>query len=391
MRGVQKNKGGLQRKLTIGASNDPLEQEADRVADQVMAAPAHPAVSGAPPHIQRLTEQTTGQADMAAPASVARVLASSGRPLEPSLQQDMGQRFGHDFSRVRVHTDATAERSVRDVNANAYTVGHDIVFGAGQFTPETNEGRRLIAHELTHVVQQSQMSGKMSALQCKGGRGPGSCGLLSEAAATVLGGEAHIQIQSRLASRGYAIEMPIPRATKTDGIGSRKCQPFGTSWGYADVARITVPTVGISEIKPWFTAVGGLARAEAMHYRLRAEQSKQRLTGVGPCSREGASVDDQGFNFTVGPLTATSSFTLLKGAIAGTEDFGPFKGDRNLWAKEVGAGVIGYWCKLNEEGKKKKKEEEEKKKKEKEEKKKKKKEEMERKKKEKEKAEKRER
>ncbi len=98
-----KKKSGLQRKLAIGASNDPLEQEADRVADQVMAAPAHSAVSGAPPRIQRYAGQSTEGADTA-PASVDRVLASSGRPLEPALRQDMEQRFGHDFSRVRVHS-----------------------------------------------------------------------------------------------------------------------------------------------------------------------------------------------------------------------------------------------------------------------------------------------
>ena len=143
----------LQRKLAIGASNDPLEREADRIADQVMASSEHPGVSDAPPHIQRFMGQT-GQADMAAPASVDRVLSSPGRPLEPSLQQDMEQRFGHDFSRVRVHTDASAERSARDVNANAYTVGHNIVFGAGRFVPQTYQGRRLLTHELTHVMQQ---------------------------------------------------------------------------------------------------------------------------------------------------------------------------------------------------------------------------------------------
>jgi hypothetical protein len=67
----------------------------------------------------------------------------------------MGQRFGHDFSRVRVHSGGAAEQSAREVNAHAYTVGHDIVFGAGRFSPGTHEGQRLIAHELTHVVQQS--------------------------------------------------------------------------------------------------------------------------------------------------------------------------------------------------------------------------------------------
>jgi len=149
-----KNKIGLQRKLAIGASNDPLEQEADRVADQVMAAAVHSAVSNALPRIQCYAGQATEETDTA-PASVDRVLAGSGRPLDPTLRQDMEQRFGNDFSQVRMHSGAAAEQSARDVNANAYTVGHNIVFGAGQFAPGTHGGRRLIAHELTHVVQQS--------------------------------------------------------------------------------------------------------------------------------------------------------------------------------------------------------------------------------------------
>lgn len=149
----KKDEPALQKKLSISASNDPLEQEADRVAEQVLAAPANPVVSGATPSIQRYTGQSNEGADTA-PASVDRVLASSGRPLEPALRQDMEQRFGHDFSRVRVHSGDAAEQSARDVNANAYTVGHNIVFGAGQFAPGTHEGLRLLAHELTHTIQQ---------------------------------------------------------------------------------------------------------------------------------------------------------------------------------------------------------------------------------------------
>ena len=151
-------KKSLQAKLTIGASNDPLELEADRVADQVLAAPLNSTVSAAPPRIQRFTGQMTGQMDTA-PASVDRVLASSGRPMEPALRQDMEQRFGHDFSQVRVHSGGEAEQSAQEVHANAYTVGHNIVFGARRFAPGTHEGRRLIAHELTHVVQQSDSDG----------------------------------------------------------------------------------------------------------------------------------------------------------------------------------------------------------------------------------------
>lgn len=150
-----KKKNSLQRKLSIGASNDPLEREADRVADQVLAMPTSSNISSAPPRIQRLTSSSTGLLD-ATPASVDHVLASSGKSMEPALRQDMEQRFGHDFSQVRVHSGPTAERSARDVNAHAYTVRHNIVFGAGQFTPQTHQGRRLLAHELTHVLQQEQ-------------------------------------------------------------------------------------------------------------------------------------------------------------------------------------------------------------------------------------------
>lgn len=154
-----KKKRMLQRKLTIGASNDPLEQEADRVADQVWSVPVN-SDSSIAPRIQRLTELASSETDTA-PSSVDRVLVSSGKPLEPALQQDMEQRFGCDFSHVRVHSDAAAEQSAREVNASAYTAGHDIVFGTGRFAPATSEGRRLIAHELTHVVQQlgSERSG----------------------------------------------------------------------------------------------------------------------------------------------------------------------------------------------------------------------------------------
>jgi Domain of unknown function (DUF4157) len=129
---------GLQRSLLVGASNDPLEREADRIADQVLRAPAA-AAGQAPQGIQRFSGESTGQ-PAAAPARVEQVLASPGRPLDPGLRDDMEQRFGYDFSRVRVHADPAAEQSSQDVNANAYTVGHHMVFGADRFAPRTQEG-----------------------------------------------------------------------------------------------------------------------------------------------------------------------------------------------------------------------------------------------------------
>ena len=161
----------------VGPVNDPYEQEADRVADQVMRMPdtevTTPAEKDPGPVIQRQCTnceeeekvQRQAQSESAgqlnpAPPIVHDVLGSSGRPLEASTRGFMEPRFGHndrgfDFSQVRIHTDARAADSARAVNALAYTVGRDIVFGEGQYQPNTRQGQHLLAHELTHVAQQS--------------------------------------------------------------------------------------------------------------------------------------------------------------------------------------------------------------------------------------------
>lgn len=90
------------------------------------------------------------------PPIVNEVLASTGQPLDPVDRAQIELRFGHDFSQVRIHTDPLAIESAEAVSAKAYTVGRDVVFGRGQYTPETNDGKRLLAHELAHVVQQSR-------------------------------------------------------------------------------------------------------------------------------------------------------------------------------------------------------------------------------------------
>lgn len=88
------------------------------------------------------------------PDSVGNVLQAAGRPLDPSTRRFFEQRFDHDFSRVRVHTDTQAAQSARSVNALAYTVGRHIAFAGGGYQPDTAGGRHLLAHELAHVVQQ---------------------------------------------------------------------------------------------------------------------------------------------------------------------------------------------------------------------------------------------
>lgn len=164
-------------KLTIGRTDDAHEQEADHVAGQVMGMSGTQAKCGcnagcskcataqsAPVQLQ--TKAAEGQANhSAAPPIVHQVLSSAGRSLDTETRAFMEPRFGRDFSGVRVHADSQAFESARAVNALAYTVGRDIVFNAGRYAPSTNEGRSLLAHELTHVAQQAGQSPAEGRLQ----------------------------------------------------------------------------------------------------------------------------------------------------------------------------------------------------------------------------------
>jgi hypothetical protein len=93
------------------------------------------------------------------PEAVDEVLSSPGHPLDPATRATMELSFGHDFSKVRVHSDEKAGESAAALDADAYTVGDDVAFAPGRFKPDTARGRALIAHELTHVVQQSGTRG----------------------------------------------------------------------------------------------------------------------------------------------------------------------------------------------------------------------------------------
>lgn len=101
----------------------------------------------------------------AVPRIVHNVLRSPGQPLDATNRAYFESRFGHDFSGVRVHADAKAAESARAVNALAYTVGRDVVFGEGQYVPASASGRRLLIHELSHVLQQGARSAPSTNLR----------------------------------------------------------------------------------------------------------------------------------------------------------------------------------------------------------------------------------
>ena len=107
---------------------------------------------------RRLTQQhhlIPGQPKNWVPSIINEVVQSDGQPLDSATRVSMESRFGHDFSKVRVHTDARAAEAARQIDARAFTYGTDIAFNTGEYTPDTAQGHHLITHELTHVVQQA--------------------------------------------------------------------------------------------------------------------------------------------------------------------------------------------------------------------------------------------
>jgi hypothetical protein len=150
--------GIVQAKLRIGTPGDAAEQEADRVSEQVRRTPQpQPIIArvwlAAPLRLQ--ANQDGGSAGMMAPPAALDVLRSPGQALDPGLRAFMEPRFGHDFGQVRVHTDAASAQSAAALDARAYTAGSDVVFGHGEFRPQSHAGRALVAHELAHVCQAS--------------------------------------------------------------------------------------------------------------------------------------------------------------------------------------------------------------------------------------------
>ncbi len=170
---------GLQAKLATNKPGDRYEKEADEIAEAVIsdrranrpllhslghaASTSREGLTSDVSTKSRVSQVETvrrktaaGSSATTAPPIVHDVLGQNGQPLEPATREFMGKSLGYDFTQVRVHTDARAAASARVLGANAYTVGNKIVFDSGHYRPGSAEGRRLLAHELAHVVQQSQ-------------------------------------------------------------------------------------------------------------------------------------------------------------------------------------------------------------------------------------------
>lgn len=159
----------IQCKLTVGSVNDPMEAQADAVADQVMRMPANGLIQRKCSHCEEeekaqrkpLTsfiqkKEASGNVSTASDAVSNKIQATKGNgaPLDPSTKTFMESRFGIDFSNVNIHTDSQAVALSSELNAQAFAVGNDVYFNSGKYSPESSQGKHLLAHELTHVLQQ---------------------------------------------------------------------------------------------------------------------------------------------------------------------------------------------------------------------------------------------
>ena len=144
-------------KPRVGSANDPLEAEADRAADRVATGNFAGLLGGTGSSgIQRKEQPSPSPASGARAASAVHALHSGGVPLSAAQRAYFEPRFGQDFSNVRLHNHGRAAAAANDIRARAYTWRNEIAFAPGEFSPGTLEGRRLIAHELAHVVQQDR-------------------------------------------------------------------------------------------------------------------------------------------------------------------------------------------------------------------------------------------
>lgn len=171
----------IQPKLTINQPDDPYEQEADAMADKAMRM-EQPGIQLKPLPItsiqrkcahceeeeKKMQRKEKNDAETTANHNLENYvgnLNSSGQPLPNEVRNFYEPRFGYDFSNVKVHTDNVAAKSAQSINALAYTSGNNIVFNSNQYSPDTESGKRLLGHELTHVVQQNKTGVQKKSIQ----------------------------------------------------------------------------------------------------------------------------------------------------------------------------------------------------------------------------------
>jgi hypothetical protein len=200
----------IQTKLTINTPGDKFEQEADAMAERVVQmdskskvaskaiTPTMPVVQRKCSHCEEEEEKKTIQRKESIPShpqvnnnmnGYLNNLHNSGTPLSQEARSYFEPKFGYDFSKVRIHKDAAANRSAQSINALAYTSANNIVFNSNQYSTQTIDGKRLLGHELTHVIQQSEAVQTDGFVQRKGKTAGGFFSNLGRAFLSIFGDE----------------------------------------------------------------------------------------------------------------------------------------------------------------------------------------------------------
>lgn len=325
---------GLQKRLKIGEVDDPAEREAEEVARHVVRNTVSPVTGSA--LVQRTCDGcAAATAIQRSPAALPLLAAASagGRPLPPESRAEMEHGFGVDFQPVRIHTDEGAAQLSRSLGAIAFTHGTDIYFDSGRFQPHSSEGKHLLGHELTHVVQQSR-AGASRTIQrtTHSGTTPTNChNWRIPLPPWIAGTIAHGQISARLGILPHS----IPRATKLAmGIPH---PPWFTPDGFADLWSQAVGAVRIAEIKSTQTG-DAVARAEAAHYILRHDEWLARAPHTA--------MDDIGYFEAQGELLSIGALLDLSSRTGTDMNLGFFWGDplKQLHVEGDSTGSVVYWC-----------------------------------------------
>ncbi len=272
----------------------------------------------------------------ASPDLQGKLNSSKGRgsALPSITQANMGAAFGADFGKVKVHTGSDAIQMNKELGAQAFTYGNDIYFNQGKYDTSSNTGQHLLAHELTHTIQQG--SSKSIQRTTNSGRRTNCHSWTTGLFPWLAGTAAHGQIAGFMTALGIHPQA-IPRATKRR-MGT-PLPPSGTNLGFADLWTDTVGDVKIAEIKS--TAAGdAAARPEANHYINRHNQWLTRFVS-------GTATDTHDSMYT-GAVGGPKPGTHLDiSSITGTGiTLGPFVADplKLLWFEGDSLGSVVYWC-----------------------------------------------
>ncbi len=336
-----------QAKLTVSQPGDRYEMEADQVTDQIMRMEKpDDETKSTIPQIARKAQTDLQPADDVTPIAQAG-LQSDGQPLDVETRAFMEPRFGHDFSEVRVHTDSLATQSAESLNAIAYTVGQDVVFAEGRYEPETRGGKHLLAHELTHVLQQGNAVGHEHQLQPKASNDSTHD---QNRIATVHAGEGNRKIMretpSGLPDPAQGLVVPIKFSIEQQLGAGASAGPFKFKpkiKGDATAKMLSAPATGQSQTKFGGAPIAGDPNQKSPSSSTKLEVGAKTGAGEAGASAELKHECEKRFLGFTPELKGTGEWTTKGGKISvGITLSDKFLGDYKVSLKPIEVSLVKW-------------------------------------------------